>query len=159
MLYMPFKPLPYFFYLYHRSFKSCLLSLHLPLYPTNWNIASIYTALLKLLSCGLQTISTLPHQWTHVSIFLLFDLFVTFGNSDYLISFEILSWDTDFCLTYSAVHYLSVCWWAPISPTTPNVCVSWSFLALALSLLSLLSWMISFIFMAPVIIDMLTHTF
>lgn len=109
--------------------------------------------------CHVDYRQSLLCQWTHVSIFLLFDLFVTFGNSDYLISFEILSWDTDFCRTYSAVHYLSVCWWAPISPTTPNVCVSWSFLALALSLLSLLSWIISFIFMAPVIIDMLTHTF
>lgn len=144
-------------------------------------ISLIFTTdLLKVVSslcifpCTPQT-GVLPHLYCSSQIFVMwttdnlysatsvdphFNLpFVTFGNSDYLTSFEILSWDTDFCLTYSAVHYLSVCWWAPISPTTPNVCVSWSFLALALSLLSLLSWMISFIFMAPGIIDMLTHTF
>ena len=97
-------------FLCHRSFKSCLLSLHLSSYPTNWNTASIYPALLKLLSCGPRTISTLPHQWTHFSIFILFDLFVTFGNSNYLTYFKILSRDTDFCLSHSAIHYLSVCW-------------------------------------------------
>lgn len=56
---MPFKPSPETFPLHQTSPKSCLLSLywHRPLRPTNWDTASVYTAL-KLLSRG-------QIRWTH----------------------------------------------------------------------------------------------
>ena len=165
MFHMPFKPLPDFFYLYQASEKLSPLTV-CPSFLTchSWNSASNYTAFLKPFSWGPYTLSTGPNS-------------VVMPFSIHFVQFLCDIWKYYFNLFWNSISRFSgkltsasptslpmICQfvgWHPILhlPLMPMSQVfSWYCLSLS-SFFKVAGWMISFIYMAQAIIDILTYLF
>ena len=166
MLYMPFKSIR-FLLSSPDILKNCPLSLnlHLPLHPMNQNIVSHYTALLQLLWGPQKSLLLHPIQWTCFSILMLFNLFVTFGNTGEVICFEILClsdlWDAKLTSLWPhALSFVSLLFGTQFStcPECPGLKfppgTDWLF-----PFSEIAGWVISFIFIVQAIIHMLICIF